>query len=305
MMEGEKERERERGEEKENDETEEEEKESNEAEREDEDYEEKYDEDAEGAALVWQEGLYGEDDLGLPIMHWEALSLRIAELEKQEEEKRVKKTKSSSVLERGKKLSASRPEERERGKTLSMGRLGERELGRSKESCDDMDEEDCDSRVTSLTSRLSNQMNLQLCFINDSGSEEDDEDSGKRVGAKNSTMACKNVSNVQVPQQSQAPPPAKSKSSGFKAALRALRNKLRTEQKQEGPVRCDQLLKNRRLDHNNLQAFSLKELNALRNSLNKAIQDLSTELVVHLQTRDQLRTEQDAMLLEVQDMTSL
>ena len=79
-MEGEKERERERGEEKESDETEEEEREKESDEEEEED-------DAEGAAMVWQEG-YGEDDLGLPIMHWEALSLRIAELEKQEEERK-------------------------------------------------------------------------------------------------------------------------------------------------------------------------------------------------------------------------
>lgn len=66
-MDGEKERERERGEEKESDETE---------------------EDAEGAAVLWQEG--SADDLELPIMHWEALSLRIAQLEKQEEERREK-----------------------------------------------------------------------------------------------------------------------------------------------------------------------------------------------------------------------
>ncbi|XP_041738612.1 schwannomin-interacting protein 1 [Coregonus clupeaformis] len=304
-MEGEKERERERGEEKESDETEEEEKQSDEAEEEDDEDED--DEDAEGAALVWQEGSYGEDDLGLPIMHWEALSLRIAELEKQEEEKREKKIKSSSVLERGKKLSASRPEERERGKTLSMNRPGDREQGKNKESWEDGGEEDCNSRVTALTSRLSNQMNLQLCFINDSGSEEEEEDTGKKVSVKNSKMAGKNGPSVQVRQQPQfpAPPAAKSKSSGFKAALSALRNKLRTEQKQESPACCNPLLKNRRLDRSDLQAFSLKELNAHQNSLNKAIQDLSTELVVHLQTRDQLRTEQDAMLLEVQDMTSL
>lgn len=74
-----------------------EEKESNEAEDdrrsdEDADNEEEEDEGSEGAALVWQEG-YGEDNLGLPIMHWEALSLRIAELEKQEEEKKEKKAK--------------------------------------------------------------------------------------------------------------------------------------------------------------------------------------------------------------------
>ncbi|XP_041724211.2 schwannomin-interacting protein 1 [Coregonus clupeaformis] len=282
-MEGEKERERERGEEKESDETEED------------DEEEEDDEDAEGAALVWQEGSYGEDDLGLPIMHWEALSLRIAELEKQEEEKREKKTKSSSVLERGKKLLESRPLERDGGE--------------SKENWEDGGEaEDCNSRVTALTSRLSNQMNLQLCFINDSGSEEEEEDSGETICAKNSKMVVKNGSNgssVQVPHQPQSPAATKSKSSGFKAALSALKNRLRMEQKQESLSCGDQLLKNGKLDCRDLQAFSLKELNTHRNSLNKAIQDLSTELVVDLQTRDQLRTEQDAMLLEVQGMTSL
>lgn len=67
-MEGTKEQERERGEEKESDDTE---------------------EDTEGASPAWQND-YSEDDLGLPIMHWEDLSLRIAELEKQEEERREK-----------------------------------------------------------------------------------------------------------------------------------------------------------------------------------------------------------------------
>nr|XP_029508099.1 schwannomin-interacting protein 1-like [Oncorhynchus nerka] len=288
-MEGVKERGGERGEEKESDEMEEEEKES-EAEEEG-DEEDEDDEDAEGAALVWQEGSYGEDDLDLPIMHWEALSLRIAKLEKQEEEKR-EKTKFSSVLERGKMLSMSRP--------------GERDQGKSKESWEDGGEaEDCNSRVTALTARLSNQMNLQLCFINDSGSEEEEEDSVVTICTKNSKMVVKNGSGVQVSQQPQSPAATKSKSSGFKAALSALKNKLRTEQKRKSLVCGDPLLKNRKRDHSDLQASSLKELNTHRNSLNKAIQDLSTELVVHLQDRDQLRTEQDAMLLEVQDMTSL
>lgn len=35
-----------------------------------------------------------------------------------------------------------------------------------------------------------------------------------------------------------------------------------------------------------------------------SISDLSSDLVGRLQARDQLRTEQDAMLLEVQDLTS-
>lgn len=52
-------------------------------------------ESSELAALVWQEG-YDRDNLSHPITHWEALNLRIAELEKQEEEKKEKMTKVSN-----------------------------------------------------------------------------------------------------------------------------------------------------------------------------------------------------------------
>lgn len=79
-MEGEKERRRQQREEKESNEAEDDRKSNDDADNE---------EDSEDAALVWQEGS-SEDNLDLPIMHWEALSLRIAELEKQEEEKKAK-----------------------------------------------------------------------------------------------------------------------------------------------------------------------------------------------------------------------
>lgn len=86
-MEGEKERQRQQRDEKESNEAEDYRKSDDDAEKVEEE-----DEDSVGAALVWQER-YGEDNLGLPIMHWEALSLRIAELEKQEEEKKEKRLK--------------------------------------------------------------------------------------------------------------------------------------------------------------------------------------------------------------------
>uniref|UniRef100_A0A3B3R1J6 Si:dkey-6n21.12 n=1 Tax=Paramormyrops kingsleyae TaxID=1676925 RepID=A0A3B3R1J6_9TELE len=194
-MEGEKERERERREEKESDEAED------------------FGQAVEGAATVWQEEV-NDDDLGLPIMHWEALSLRIAELEKQEEEKREKY-------------------------------------------------------------KLQNRMNLQLCFINNSESEEEDESGSKSGGLKQEV----------------------------RAALSALRDKLRTEQKEkECTACCETPIKRKKLDLSDLQNLSLQQLDALRISLTQSVH-LSSELVGRLLTRDQLRTEQDAMLLEVQDMT--
>ncbi|XP_071392148.1 schwannomin-interacting protein 1 [Centroberyx affinis] len=288
-MEGEKERERQQREEKESNEAEEERRSDEDDDDEDaedaedekeEEEEEEEEEDSEGAALVWQEG-YGEDDLGLPIMHWEALSLRIAELEKQEEERREKKAKSGVSLERG-RAPVSWREDR----------------GRRGESWGDGGDEDCNSHVMALTSRLQTQMNLQLCFINNSESEEEEEkeeENSKKRGT------------VQVPKHPQAPAkPEKTKASrGFRNALRNLRDKLRTDHKPQVPACGDPLVKRRHLELSDLQTFSIKELNALCTSHSQAIQDLSSELVGRLQVRDQLRTEQDAMLLEVQDLTSL
>lgn len=264
-----------------------EEKDSNEAEddrRSDNDEDEE--EDSEGAALVWQEG-YSEDNLGLPIMHWEALSLRIAELEKQEEEKKEKKAKSGVSLERG-RAPVSWTEER----------------SRRTENWEDGDDA-CNSHVLALTSRLQTQMNLQLCFINNSESEEEEEEEGKK-GETSKESSSSGRGTVKV--QKNPPPPAKPekpKSRGFRNTLRNLRDRLRTDHRALTASRGDPVVQRRHWELIDLQSFSVKDLNALRGSLSQAIQDLSSELVGRLQSRDQLRTEQDAMLLEVQDLTSL
>ncbi|XP_028285428.1 schwannomin-interacting protein 1 [Parambassis ranga] len=280
-MEGEKEKQRQQREEKE----------SNEADddgRSDDDYadneEEEEDEDIEGASLVWQERC-GEDNLGLPIMHWEALSLRIAELEKQEEEKKQKKAKSGVSLERG-RAPVSWMEER----------------ARRAESCEDGDDA-CNSHVLALTSRLQTQMNLQLCFINNSESEEEEEQK-EETGKKENNNSSRGT--VQVHKNPQPPAkPEKSKSRGFRNTLRNLRDRLRMDHKAGTAAHSDPVVHRRHLELSDLQSLSIKDLNALYASLTQAIQDLSSELVGRLQVRDQLRTEQDAMLLEVQDLTSL
>ncbi|KAK9524451.1 hypothetical protein VZT92_016846 [Zoarces viviparus] len=273
-MEGEKERQRQQGEEKE----------SNEAEddrRSDEDDEEEEEEDSEGAALVWQES-YGEDNLGLPIMHWEALSLRIAELEKQEEENKEKRAKSGVSLERG-RAPVSWAEER----------------GRRAESWEDGDDA-CNSHVLALTSRLQTQMNLQLCFINNSESEEEEEEDERKESSNSRRGAVQVQKNPQPPAK-----PEKPKSRGFRNTLRNLRDRLRTDHRTLAAARSEPVVQRRHVERSDLENFSMKDLNALCLSLSQTIQELSSDLVGRLQVRDQLRTEQDAMLLEVQDLTSL
>ncbi|MED6246688.1 hypothetical protein ATANTOWER_021983 [Ataeniobius toweri] len=112
-----------------------EEKESNEAEddtrSDDETYNEEEDANPETAVVVWQEG-HEKDELGNPIMHWEALSLCIAELEKQEEEKRAK---AGASLEQG---------------STTLGWTEDREI--TADSWED-GHDACNSHVLGLTSR--------------------------------------------------------------------------------------------------------------------------------------------------------
>ncbi|KAG5844822.1 schwannomin-interacting protein 1 isoform X1 [Anguilla anguilla] len=268
-MEEEKGRESEREEEKERESEREEEKETDET--------EDFAQAAEGAVLSCQEGT-SKDDSDLPIMHWEALSLRIAELERQEEE-RKERLKSSAEVER---------------ENVSVGWMEERDGGSWWEDV----EADRSRRITAITSRFHNQKNLQLCFINDSDSEDDEE--GEQAGGETSREA---RGRGQADQAS--PPVTRGLKMEVRAALSALRDKLWTEQKQERLACAATQVERKPLTLSELQALSLQELSSLRASLTQAIHDLSSELVNRLLTRDQLRTEQDAMLLDVEDMTSL
>ncbi|XP_044039457.1 schwannomin-interacting protein 1 [Siniperca chuatsi] len=277
-MEGAKERQRQQREEKESNEAEDDRRSDDDADNEEEEHE-----GSESAALVWQEG-YGEDNLGLPIMHWEALSLRIAELEKQEKEK---KAKSGVSLEQG-RAPVSWTEEK----------------GRTAESWEDGDDA-CNSHMLALTSRLQTQMNLQLCFINNSESEEEEEEEKEGETSKKQSRNTQRGT-VQVHKNPQLPAkPEKPKSRGIRNTLRNLRDRLRTDHKILTAAHSDTVVQRRHLERSDLQNLSIKDLNALCTSLSQAIQDLSSQLVSRLQVRDQLRTEQDAMLLEVQDLTSL
>ncbi|KAM6909389.1 schwannomin-interacting protein 1 [Xenentodon cancila] len=279
LMEGEKEKRWQQQEEKESNEAEDDRKSDDEADDEEEEEEE---ESAEGAVLGWQEG-YEQDNLGLPIMHWEALSLRIAELEKQEEEK---KAKTGATLERVR---------------TPVSWLEDR--GRRTDRWEDGNDA-CNSHVLALTSRLQTQMNLQLCFINNSESEEEEAEEQKNKGG-----ACSNArrgAGVQVHKNSQHPAkPEASKSRGFRSTLRSLRDRLRTDSKSLAAARTEPVVQRKHLERSDLQRLTIKDLKALCSSLSQATQDLSSELVKCLHIRDQLRTEQDAMLLEVQDLTSL
>ncbi|XP_064837709.1 schwannomin-interacting protein 1-like [Oncorhynchus masou masou] len=226
----------------------------------------------EGVGQLHQSGGSSDEDQDLPIMQWEDLSLRIAELEKQEEERR-ERAKSTSGSEQG---------------SVSGGWAEERQGGlRRREEWEEEDYGRC--RVTVFSSRFHNHRNLQLCYTNNSSESEDDdtEEGAGKEGSKEAGSHGYHPSGLKLE---------------VRAALSELKNKLLAEQKEKEHLACV-ITKRKHLECCDLQICSIQQLSSLRTSLNHDIHDLSSELVGHLLIRDQLRTKQDAMLLDVQDLT--
>lgn len=152
------------------------------------------------------------------------------------------------------------------------------------------DEEDFRKcRVAVVTSRFHNHRNLQLCFINNSDSEEEEEEGANKKATKGTG---RNGCHAAGLKQEVA------------TALRTLRDKLLAEQKEKERLAGTSCVAQRKhLERWELQQRSLQQLGSLRASLEQDVHALSSELVAHLLVRDQLRTKQDAMLLDVQDLT--
>ncbi|XP_035846755.1 schwannomin-interacting protein 1-like isoform X2 [Sander lucioperca] len=144
-------------------------------------------------------------------------------------------------------------------------------------------------RIAVVTSRFHNHRNLQLCFINNSDSE--DEEEGSNKNKKVSMGTGRNGCHAAGLKQEVA------------TALRTLRDKLLAEQRESERLAGSCVAERKHLERWELLERSLQQLSSLRASLQQEVHALSSELVTHLLVRDQLRTKQDAMLLDVQDLT--
>ncbi|KAF6739978.1 Schwannomin-interacting protein 1 [Oryzias melastigma] len=191
----------------------------------------------------------------LPIMHWEDLGQRIAELEKLEQERAKKR-----------------------------GGVGE-SLGEGGAWDEEEDLRRC--RLSMVSSRFLHHRNLQLCFTNNSDSDNEEEELEKKGPTSAGHHGCHGAGLKQE----------------VASALRALRDKLLAEQKEECADGSSCVSGREHLECSDLQERSLQQLCSLRAALQQEVHALSSELVAQLLVRDQLRTRQDALLLDVQDMT--
>ncbi|KAK1142602.1 schwannomin-interacting protein 1-like [Acipenser oxyrinchus oxyrinchus] len=258
------------------------------------------------------------EDLAMPIMHWEALGRHIEELERQEEQRE---------RERGRRREEKREgEEREKGRRGPQPGEMRREPARLthrqsvKAQWEEEEEEGGDEEITrhvsELTSRLQSRMNLQLCFINNSESEEEEEEEEERRGKERGRENPAGCTGGRVPAL-EAPPLApvargnlverqRKVETEARRALARVRERLekRPEQRRSQNQGLAHTPDGRRLQSADLHTLTIKQLDTLRKRLSQAVQDLSSELVGSLLSRDQLKTEQDAILLEVEDLTA-
>ncbi|KAI1236030.1 Schwannomin-interacting protein 1, partial [Lamprotornis superbus] len=122
-----------------------------------------------------------------------------------------------------------------------------------------------DSSVTvPVLPRLQSGMNLQICFVNDSGSDKDsDGDDSKTETSLDTPLS---------PMLPHMP-------------------------------HISECLMKRSLKPTDLRDMSIGQLQVIVNDLHSQIESLNEELVQLLLVRDELHTEQDAMLVDIEDLT--
>ncbi|KAM6225292.1 schwannomin-interacting protein 1 isoform 2-T2 [Rhynchocyon petersi] len=186
----------------------------------------------------------------VPPMDWEALERHLAGLQFREQEVR------NQSQARTNSTSAQKNERESIRQKLALGSFFDDGPG-IYTSCSK-------SGKPSLSSRLQSGMNLQICFVNDSGSDKDsDADDSKTETSLDTPLS---------PMLPHMP-------------------------------HISECLMKRSLKPTDLRDMTIGQLQVIVNDLHSQIESLNEELVQLLLIRDELHTEQDAMLVDIEDLT--
>ncbi|NXP93068.1 SCHI1 protein, partial [Passerina amoena] len=170
--------------------------------------------------------------------------------------------------------------------------------------------------------RLQSGMNLQICFVNDSGSDKDsDGDDSKTETSLDTPLS---------PMVGLAPQPAAGQPQGSLGRLILFKQQPQTpeqhlqpspmakmqvevekQNRKKSPVadllphmpHISECLMKRSLKPTDLRDMTIGQLQVIVNDLHSQIESLNEELVQLLLIRDELHTEQDAMLVDIEDLT--
>ncbi|XP_043851442.1 schwannomin-interacting protein 1 isoform X2 [Dromiciops gliroides] len=252
----------------------------------------------------------------LPTMDWEALERHLAGLQFQEQEGR------SQSQGKPNSTSAQKNERESIRQKLALGSFFDDGPG-IYTSCSK-------SGKPSLSSRLQSGMNLQICFVNDSGSDKDsDADDSKTetsldtplspMSKQSSSYSDRDTTEEEseslddmdfLTRQRKLQAEAKMALAMAKPMAK-MQVEVEKQNRKKSPVadllphmpHISECLMKRSLKPTDLRDMTIGQLQVIVNDLHSQIESLNEELVQLLLIRDELHTEQDAMLVDIEDLT--
>ncbi|XP_054569655.1 schwannomin-interacting protein 1 isoform X2 [Eptesicus fuscus] len=252
----------------------------------------------------------------MPPMDWEALEKHLAGLQFREQEVR------NQGPGRTNSTSAQKNERESIRQKLALGSFFDDGPG-IYTSCSK-------SGKPSLSSRLQSGMNLQICFVNDSGSDKDsDADDSKTetsldtplspMSKQSSSYSDRDTTEEEseslddmdfLTRQKKLQAEAKMALAMAKPMAK-MQVEVEKQNRKKSPVadllphmpHISECLMKRSLKPADLRDMTIGQLQVIVNDLHSQIESLNEELVQLLLIRDELHTEQDAMLVDIEDLT--
>ncbi|KAM4887075.1 schwannomin-interacting protein 1 isoform 3-T3 [Thomomys bottae] len=251
-----------------------------------------------------------------PPMDWEALEKHLAGLQFREQEVR------NQSQARTNSTSAQKNERESIRQKLALGSFFDDGPG-IYTSCSK-------SGKPSLSSRLQSGMNLQICFVNDSGSDKDsDADDSKTetsldtplspMSKQSSSYSDRDTTEEEseslddmdfLTRQKKLQAEAKMALAMAKPMAK-MQVEVEKQNRKKSPVadllphmpHISECLMKRSLKPTDLRGMTTGQLQVIVNDLHSQIESFNEELVQLLLIRDELHTEQDAMLVDIEDLT--
>ncbi|XP_029026792.1 schwannomin-interacting protein 1 isoform X3 [Betta splendens] len=273
-----------------------------------------------------QMGGYGEEGSAeeepLPTMDWAALERHLAGLQCREQENQNLNHIQNHNMGKTNYTSAQKNERESIRQKLALGSFFDDGPG-IYTSCSK-------SGKPSLSSRLQSGMNLQICFVNDSGSDKDsDADDSKTETSLDTPLSPMSKQSSSYSDRDTTEDDSESLEDmdflsrqkklqaeaklalAMAKPMAKMQVEVEKQNRKKSPVadllphmpHINECLMKRSLKPTDLRDMTLGQLQVIVNDLHSQIESLNEELVQLLLVRDELHMEQDAMLVDIEDLT--
>eukprot|EP00066_Takifugu_rubripes_P017380 XP_011606646.1 PREDICTED: schwannomin-interacting protein 1-like [Takifugu rubripes] len=258
----------------------------------------------------------------LPTMDWAALERHLAGLQCRERENQNLNQNQNHNMGKNHYTSAQKNERESIRQKLALGSFFDDGPG-IYTSCSK-------SGKPSLSSRLQSGMNLQICFVNDSGSDKDsDADDSKTETSLDTPLSPMSKQSSSYSDRDTTEDDSESLEDmdflsrqkklqaeaklalAMAKPMAKMQVEVEKQNRKKSPVadllphmpHISECLMKRSLKPTDLRDMTLGQLQVIVNDLHSQIESLNEELVQLLLIRDELHMEQDAMLVDIEDLT--